>query len=420
VAPRFTPPTASIARDNATTAEQGMRRLAADFLAPWRAGGIRERSPSYDGGVGPATIEIAVVDGAAWVRDAQKGTKRRRYEQARANFVVELARRAAPRVRGSAAFTLSLGDCVATRELGPTDGCGRRPTGTYAPWQADARRPPPKPGAGPVLSHVACLGSNDVPAPFFHADVRATVATTKKTAACAARFARKVDGGQLGAWDAHARALCEASASMAPRRRAANATVLFRGSGGRSCWDASQKDVGRDGAGVCGRSLLFRGAGTEQVRAAGWLDARRNQIPLAQQAGYGGLLSAEGHCGFADRGKHIFWLGPTFFHQESFCAEYYMIAALPWVHYVPVSYTFDSLEAAIGWARDHPKDVATIRENARDFAAAWLSAAGVLAYFEALLAEIAGLVRYDVAALVRREAFVKADTYLAANHVRSN
>ena len=207
---------------------------------------------------------------------------------------------------------------------------------------------------------------------------------------------------------------------MAPRRRTANATVLFRGSGGRSCWDASQKDVGRDGAAVCGRSLLFRGAGTERIRAAGWLDARRNHIPLAQQAGYGGLLSAEGHCGFADRDKHILWLGPTLFHQESFCAEYYMIAARPWVHYVPVSYTFESLEAAIRWARDHPKDVATIRENALDFAGAWLSAAGVLAYFEALLAEIAGLVRYDVAALVRREAFVKADAYLATHRVRIN
>ena len=157
-----------------------------------------------------------------------------------------------------------------------------------------------------------------------------------------------------------------------------------------------------------------------QVRTAGWLDAHRNHIPLAQQAGYGGLLSAEGHCGFADRGKHILWLGTTLFHQESFCAEYYMIAARPWVHYVPVSYTFDSLEAAIGWARDHPKDVARIRENARYFAGVWLSAAGVLAYFEALLAEIAGLVRYDVAALVRREAFVKANAYLAAHHVRSN
>ena len=271
-----------------------------------------------------------------------------------------------------------------------------------------------------MLSHVSCLDSNDVPAPFFHADARAKFATPKRTAACAARFARTVKDGQLGAWDAHARALCEAGESTAPRRRSANATVLFRGSGGRSCWDAAQKDVGRDGAGVCGRSLLFRGAGTERVRTTGWLDARRNHIPLAQQAGYGGLLSAEGHCGFADRGKHILWLGPTLFHQESFCAEYYMIAARPWIHYVPVSYTFDSLEAGIRWARDHPKDVARIRENARDFATAWLSAAGVLAYFEALLAEIAGLVRYDVAALVRREAFVTADAYLAAHHVRSN
>ena len=57
-------------------------------MKPWRDGGIRERSPSYDGGVGPATIEVAVVDGAAWVRDIQKGAKRRRYEQVRANFVV--------------------------------------------------------------------------------------------------------------------------------------------------------------------------------------------------------------------------------------------------------------------------------------------------------------------------------------------
>ena len=108
-------------------------------------------SPYFDyssGDEGRVLILLLGGEGATWVRDIQKGAKRRRYEQARANFVVELAQRLAPRVKGPAAFTLSLGDCAATRTFGPTDGGGRRPTGTYAPWQADARRPPPKPGAG--------------------------------------------------------------------------------------------------------------------------------------------------------------------------------------------------------------------------------------------------------------------------------
>ena len=263
-APRFAPPTAPIARDDATTAEQGMRRLAADFLEalarrrdPRAEPVLRRRRGAGDDrssrrrrrGLGPGYSEGRKTPPLrAGARELRGGAR---------------AARGAARV-GAGGLYAESGRLRGHAHVPPTDGCGRRPTGTYAPWQADARRPPPKPGAGPVLSHVACLDSNDVPAPFFHADARAKVATPKRTAACAARFARTVKDGQLGAWDAHARALCEAGASMAPRRRAANATVLFRGGGGRSCWDAAQKDVGRDGAGVCGRSLLFRGAGTEQ------------------------------------------------------------------------------------------------------------------------------------------------------------
>jgi hypothetical protein len=138
---RLAPPTRPVPRYalTAASAEARMRRLAAHLLAPWR-GGITSPPPSFaasrDGAKGPGTIEVVVAGGAAHVRDGYAG-RRRPYEQARAAFVVGLANRLAPAIGGPAAFALSTGDCVATREFRPpdVDACGRRPAGAYAPWQ---------------------------------------------------------------------------------------------------------------------------------------------------------------------------------------------------------------------------------------------------------------------------------------------
>ena len=400
---------------------------------------------------GPGTIEVVVADGAAWVRDEGRA-RRRPYEQARADFVVGLANRLAPTVSGAAAFTLSTGDCVATRRFDPVDaaGCGRRPRGTYAPWQANPDRRA-RARNGPVLAHVACLDSPDVPVPFFMTDGRAATnhATSERQpislrkrrrkkareapTACNAALAGGVGGaGELAAWDDHARALCAASeATVAARDGRRRQVAFFRGGGTRSCWNAVDADVGRDdnASHPCGRGALFRGPLAGRLRAAGLLDAMKtdvaaNRIPLEAQAEYAYLLSVEGHCGFADRAKHIFWTGSTLFHQESFCEEYYVLAATPWVHYVPVAYDYANLEAAIAWAKAHKSDVENIARNARAFASAWLSSTGILAYFSALLAEIADLTRYDVRTLLKspddggfprdgfRGRFVKAGAYL--------
>ena len=155
-----------------------------------------------------------------------------------------------------------------------------------------------------------------------------------------------------------------------------------------------------------------------ELKRDGLLDARKSDgggghVSMQDQDGYAYLLSVEGHCGFADRDKHVFWMGPTLFHQESFCEEYYVLAATPWVHYVPVAYDYHNLRAAVAWANAHPRDVATIAANARDFAATWLTSTGIVAYFRALLLEIANATRYDVAArLGDGSGFVPAAAYL--------
>ena len=104
---------------------------------------------------------------------------------------------------------------------------------------------------------------------------------------------------KTGSWVPGTRTRARCARPANPRRRGAARPTR------RSCSGAAAGAVAgmrrkrtSDGTErACGRSLLFRGAGTEQVRTAGGSDAHRNHIPLAQQAGYGGLLSAEGHCG---------------------------------------------------------------------------------------------------------------------------
>ena len=289
-------------------------------------------------------------------------------------------------------------------------------------WQTNAtRRVRPEDGAGPVLAHVACLDSSDLPAPFFMADGRAKAGGGKAEGACAAVKRGGVGGsGMLAAWDDHAAALCAAAA----KRSARNRTLFFRGGGTRSCWDGRSADVARDAAALddvrppCGRGALFRGALAGELKRDGLLDARKSDgggghVSMQDQDGYAYLLSVEGHCGFADRDKHVFWMGSTLFHQESFCEEYYVLAATPWVHYVPVAYDYHNLRAAVAWANAHPRDVATIAANARDFAATWLTSTGIVAYFRALLLEIANATRYDVAArLGDGSGFVPAAAYL--------
>ena len=172
-----------------------------------------------------------------------------------------------------------------------------------------------------------------------------------------------------------------------------------------------------DNSSACGRAKLLRGGGRlAALRESGALDAAKPDgasfLSLKAQEAYAFLLSVEGHCGFADRAKHLLWMGPALFQQESFCAEYYLLAAVPWVHYVPVSYDLESLPAAAAWARANPADVQTIAANGRTFAARWLTSDAVVAYYGALVAEMANLTTFDVAPRPG-DGFVDARDYLS-------
>lgn len=82
--------------------------------------------------------------------------------------------------------------------------------------------------------------------------------------------------------------------------------------------------------------------------------------------------------------------------QQVECGEFYDGALRPWVHYIPVSYTFSNLTAAVQWALAHPRELRTIRRNARHYARQTLLPDRVVAYASGLLQRYVRLLRYSV------------------------
>lgn len=73
-----------------------------------------------------------------------------------------------------------------------------------------------------------------------------------------------------------------------------------------------------------------------------------------------------------------------------------MLGLEPWVHYVPLDYRLETIDAALDWADAHVDDIAMLVENAHAYAHEVLSSAAIEEYFEQLLVGYAALLRYEL------------------------
>lgn len=119
-------------------------------------------------------------------------------------------------------------------------------------------------------------------------------------------------------------------------------------------------------------------------------------VPFLEMGHFKFIIHVEGHCHFANRLRSLLFLDAVILKQEVECGEFYDDALRPWVHYVPISYTFSNLTQAMQWALSHPAELRTIRRNARKYARSILMPRHVVAYAQQLLQRYAALLHYKV------------------------
>ena len=99
-------------------------------------------------------------------------------------------------------------------------------------------------------------------------------------------------------------------------------------------------------------------------------------------------------CGWSEQTKLLLWARLPLVLQESYCGEFFSLALVPWVHYIPVDFHLDTLARTLTWANAHPEDLDAIAANARAFADQVLTPPKIEKYFERLLLRYSKLVRY--------------------------
>merc|ERR1740139_408582 len=119
-------------------------------------------------------------------------------------------------------------------------------------------------------------------------------------------------------------------------------------------------------------------------------------VPFLEFGEFKFIINVEGHCHFANRLRSLLFLDAVLLKQEVHCGEFYDAGLRPWVHYIPISYTFSNLTAAMQWALSHPRELLQIRRNARKYARATLLPSRVVAFAQQLLERYARLLHYRV------------------------
>ncbi len=129
------------------------------------------------------------------------------------------------------------------------------------------------------------------------------------------------------------------------------------------------------------------------------------------------IMHVEGHCGWSDRLKFMLFMQPScVVLQESFCREWYSEMLLPWIHYIPTDYHFETLENVVTWGLDEANKeiVDRIVTNKVKYATIVLSEYGILRYTLELLN---GYTKLGGAGDVRRrEGGEEASMYLKRTH----
>jgi len=78
----------------------------------------------------------------------------------------------------------------------------------------------------------------------------------------------------------------------------------------------------------------------------------------------------------------------------------------PWVHYIPVDYTFNNLTNAILWADKHPKEIDEMRVRKIQYALNHVTLDAVHTYVSELINSYIELLLYDVTLREKAELYV--------------
>lgn len=157
----------------------------------------------------------------------------------------------------------------------------------------------------PALTLVGCAGSDNIPFPVF--------------------MNRSQEDDSLEGW-AHFQSLVSQMTADHPWQSRKSRVVWRGGTQGKSCWDGKPgrpPSVFRNTSALtCGRrGLRYRAAKSSKSKQL--FDLDYNFLDFDQQMGYRGCIYVEGHCGWADRGRHLMISDSVILWQETMCREWY-------------------------------------------------------------------------------------------------
>ena len=242
-----------------------------------------------------------------------------------------------------------------------------------------------------AFSLVACAGSENIPFPIF--------------------MNRSSEGDSLEGWDSFALKMKQLAA-MSPFNTRKRRAVWRGGTRGKSCWDGTPNSTVSVQTGIsderqtavevspsspalrCGRRALRRAAHAPGNGSASPLfDVSYNYLNAAAQVNYQAAIYAEGHCGWADRGRYLMLQGSVLLWQETMCREWYTLLLEPWRHYIPVDYHFSNLGAAAAWTLcpKHASSVNAMLQRLEEYANIVLKRETATAYASALLRKYSAL-----------------------------
>jgi len=358
--------------------------LARTVLAPWVERGV-DQDDVHRALLAEPSCTLLRYDGGQWLvarpgsggancrpeptAQAQEPWWRTRRRNAMVRMVINATDRL-EKVPQGAELVVCPGDCIS----------GTPAAGAAYPW----RYPNSTRGDAsdvPVFSLIGCAGSWNIPFPVF--------------------MNRSHEDDSLEGWDAF-RGLITNMSRASPLHTRVPQAVFRGGTQGKSCWTGepgSEIAVHRNAQALhCGRRALRKKMLEPDTRALynvgyDFLDAR-------SQLQYQAVLYAEGHCGWADRGRFMLHMGSVLLWQETMCREWYTMLLEPWVHYVPLDYHLTNLHAAAHWALDpdNSRHVRRIVDNLRTYVEEMLSTEAIITYAAALLREyMQNALRYNAA-----------------------
>ena len=108
------------------------------------------------------------------------------------------------------------------------------------------------------------------------------------------------------------------------------------------------------------------------------------------------IIYVEGHCQWANRLRRLLFMGSAIIFQDTECVEPYGMLLRPWIHYIPVDYTFSNLTETMLWAMKHDDEVQLIIQRQNEYADRHVSAAAIRTYVRRLFEAYSRLLKYEV------------------------